>query len=137
MRSDENKGEIFRSVKLSAPMGLEGVREITIQGLRRHIWRVTYDVPSQSSYEALIAALDSKYGRSEREDSANKGCSYREWTTGSYNAVEIIGEYCPHGSHVWFKNIVADGQLEAYREYLNEMSKQEEEKKPVIDRDNI
>lgn len=138
IRSDDSEGDIFRTVKMSAPVGLEGVSEIAIQGLRRHVWRVTYDVPSQASYEALVAALDSKYGRSERANSTNKGCSYREWATGSYNAVEIIGEYCPNGSHVWFKNVVADGQLQAYREFLDEMSKRsDEKKKPVIDRDNI
>ncbi|WP_126177140.1 hypothetical protein [Tsuneonella rigui] len=137
MRSDESQSDIFRTAKMSAPLGLDGVSEISIQGIRGHVWKVIYTIPSQTSYEALISALDSKYGASEREESTNKGCSYREWETDSYDAVEIVGEYCPGGSHVWFTNIVADGQLKAYREYLDEMSKRSDEKKPVIDRDNI
>lgn len=138
VRTDKIAGDgLFRAVELSAPVGLEGVSEIRIQTIKDHVWKVIYTVPTLAAYDALVGALDQKYGRSERSTSSNKGCTYREWGTGYSAAVEIVGEYCASGSHIWFTNKIADVQREAYIKHLDRMSQEPKAPKPQIDKDNI
>lgn len=136
IRKDESTpGGLYRAVTLSAPIGLEGVSEIAIQSMKRHVSMVIYTVPEKTSYEALIAVLDQKYGASERVPSSNAGCTVREWSSGSPSVVEILGEFCPAGSHIWYTNLIVKGQREAYIEHLERLRKTP--RKPVIDRDNL
>jgi hypothetical protein len=138
IRKDERGEEgLFRSVTLAPPTGLDGVSEVFVQALRQHVWKAVYTVPTLTAYQALVAALDSKYGASERRSSSNKGCTVREWAHGGYNAVEVVGEYCPHGSHLWFTNRIVDGQLQAHRDFLKQIIEAPKRKQPQIDRDNI
>jgi hypothetical protein len=134
-KDESTPGGLYRAVTLSAPIGLEGVSEIAIQSMKRHVSMVTYTVPEKASYEALIAVLDQKYGTSERAPSSNAGCTVREWSSGSPSVVEILGEFCPGGSHIWYTNLIVKGQREAYIEHLERLRKSP--RKPVIDRDNL
>lgn len=132
------KLELVHHIELDPPVGLEGVSKVTIVGLKEHIVNVIYDVPKLVHYDALVRALESKYGHSEKSSSTQKGCTTRVWPSGRYSTgpIKIIGHYYRKGSRIWFLNTVPRSQFEAYGEYLKSLEKQSPSL-PQIDADNI
>lgn len=119
---------------LTAPIGLEGVTEIEVVSIGPHASTVRYTLAGTAAYEAIVAALDEKYGRSTR--SGAQRCTTRQWNASTFSAVRIIGEHCADSARVWFDNRVVRNQFDEFGAWLKEVSK-DTPRKPSIDKDNI
>lgn len=87
--SEGPSGQLTGHIVLSEPVGLEGVSQVTVNSVNRHILTVEYTIPNDTDYKAFVALLDGKYGRSSRFNLDK--CISRQWTSGS---VGILGSFC-------------------------------------------
>lgn len=134
--ADETKAWL-RQIKLTPPSGLDGVVSVQINSVARHILDVTYVVKDLPSYEALIAAMEAKYGASTRVADKAKNCTYRGWESQAAYGSRVLGEHCPGKDAILLINSVMTQQHNAVLEMINKPPPPDAPKKRAIDRDNF
>lgn len=129
-------GRTLRDIALSPPIGLEGVTSITLMETNGHALLIGYNLSGAPAYEAFVAILDSRYGRSVVRNGTgeNRACRFRIWTSG---VVTIQGEFCAgSGYKIMFANRVANEQSMAASAALRALNNPQRPR-PRIDPDNL
>lgn len=124
----------FPEWEMTTPVGLAGVKQVSIKGFLKHFFRVDYLIESTADYQKYVTLLDSEYGTSSRTN--QDGCAYRNWLSGD---VSILGSFCSKdGSKLSFINKIAAQQMLQIRNKAKTDLKDtgsDDDKIPIIDRD--
>jgi hypothetical protein len=133
--STDDAGKTIPTWKLSPPVGLAGVSEVSITGFVEHFLRAEYVMGTTSDYERFVGLLDAEYGKSTRTPKG--ACTYRWWESGR---MTIMGEHCPGKSDLLrFTSITAADQLQQVLEKIeaDEAKSGKPNAKPTIDGDML
>lgn len=137
VREDSPGGGWYRQIELTAPTGLDGVLSVEIEAGGRHIFSVTYVVRDIPAYEALIAAMEGKYGDSMRVPAKDGKCVHRFWESLANSDSTVIGSYCAGRATIELVNTVAMQQEMAVARKFSEPAPPDISKRRMIDRDNF
>lgn len=137
--TNETNEADFIITKLTPPIGLQGVSEITITHVNDHVVRTEYAMKDLASYTTMLRAMESKYGASLAQKS-DEGCDTDGWSSFLDEDSSIFGQRCNGSNRFQLINTLMLGQLVIAGKIVLEHLKESDEPHPVkpsIDRDNF